>query len=510
MNALALTESTNHPIEYPDIIIEKILHQLGTNQNHPVNVTQLSTTLGYSQLAIQVAASILKDQHINLVTEKVLDLRPKIDVAFDAIRQNINALESSLSPSVCIGDFGVLDVQNALQVFIDLCITFNFEDRVVPSIDLRKNSRESVASSIYCLSSAIKTFITSTSRIKKEFISNQIMISGVRAIVESVLSIIDVVLRGLKEMKGREQIFDNENLIGFTSAMANLISQRVHPFDDDVITPFTVIAHTTKTNVENLPLIMVANIELLLQDISTQQEKIPSFYSAVDPIRRLRSHLRQLSQSVRSIHINANLTASSVDTSSHNLITTISYLTSSVAALQLELLYIREFHELIEPNLQANLLFITSNLRTLSDEITVIVERGLIDLICTSSSMEKTNLQKLSLELQSSIEAIILTYERVVNSSIETVRSHMYCVFTIIDRYDIPEYDTAAQILFSDTKQLIGELDRILSNDTSTNPLTNFNAFTICAKAFEEAAQSSIKLRTFLQKSVDQIKRYLL
>lgn len=219
MSALELMDSKNHneklPIEYPDIIIEKILHHLGTNQKPPVNVTQLSTTLGYSQEALKAAVSILKDQNIYFVSENVLALLPKIDIAFDAIRQNINSLESSLNLSVCIGDFGVLDVQNAVQIFIDLCISSNFEDGVLPSIDAKKISRESIASATYCLSSAIKAFIMSTSSVPKEFASNKIMISGVEAIVGSVLSIIDIVLHGLKEMKGHEQVFVRQSKLDY-------------------------------------------------------------------------------------------------------------------------------------------------------------------------------------------------------------------------------------------------------------------------------------------------------
>lgn len=512
MSALELMDSKNqnekHPIEYPDIIIEKILHQLGTNQKPLVNVTQLSNTLGYSQVALKAAVSILKNQYTHFVSENVLALRPKIDIAFDAIRQNINSFESSLNPSVCIGDFGVLDVQNAVQIFIDLCVSSNFED----SIDAKKFSRESIASATYCLSSAIKAFIMSTSSVQKEFASNKIMISGVEAIVGSVLSIIDIVLHGLKEMKGHEQVFDNQNTIILTSAIGKLIDQRVHltNLEEDLTTSFTVIANTTKMSMENLPFIMDANIAILLKYITTPQEYIAAFNSTVGPIKILQSHLRELSHLAHVIYKNDDLTAYSVDTSSQNLIATIAYLTNNVADLPLELTLIREFHELIEPKFQANLLFIASNIKTLSDEITLIVERRLIDMICSSSSMDKTILQKLSIELQSSIEAMILTYEKVVWSSIETVRNHMYSVFIIIELDGIPEYDTEAQTLFSDTKQLIGELDRILSSKISTNSSTNDNLFTICAEAFDEAAQSPKRLRDFLRKSIEQINRYLL
>lgn len=516
MSALQLTDLKNQkekqPIEYPDIIIEKILHHLGTDQNHPVNVTQLSTTLGYSQVALQAAVSALKDQSIFFVTENVLALRSKIDVAFDAIRRNINSLESSLNQSVCIGDFGVLDVQNALQIFIDVCVSSNFGEGVLPSNDAMTVLKEWVASAVYCLSSAIKTFMMSTSSVQKEFASNNNMISGVEAIVKSVASIIDIVLRGLKEMKGHEQVFDNQNLMILSSTVGKLITQRIQLLnsEEDFTTPFTVIANTTKTSMDNLPFIMDANIAILLKFILTPQEYLPAFNNTVSPIKILQSHLRQLSHLVHSIYKNDDLTAYSVDTSSQNLIATIAYLTSNVADLPLELLYIREFHELIEPNLQANLLFITSSIQTLNEEITLIVERRLIDMICSSSPTDKANLQKLTIELQSSIEAIILTYENVVRSSIETVRNHMSCVLTIVELYEAPAYDTDALSLLSDTKQLISELDRILSKKNSTNSVANDNGFTICVKAFDEAVRSPKKLRAFLKKSIGQINRYLM
>lgn len=516
MSALSLihpkdyNETYPHQIEYPDIIIEKILHHLGTTQIRPVNITQISTTLGYSQLAVHTAASALKDQHIYFVTEKVLFLMSKIDVAFDTISQNINSLEKSLDRSVCIDDFAVRDVQNALQVFVDLCVSSNFGEGVVPGIDAKVFSSEAISSSAYCLSSAIKTFVKSA----EEFASNRIGDTTivVQAIVESVFSITDLVLRGLSEMKGHERVFENQNLIMFSSAIGKLKSQRFQILNstEEAISPFTDIVKTTKTSMENLPLIMDANFAVLLKYILTPQEAIPAFISNESPIKILQSNLRELSQLVHSIYESADSTAYSVDTSSQNLIATIAYLTNSVAALPSELIYIREFHELIEPNFQANLLFITSNIRTLNDEITLTVQRRLVDLICSSSSVDKTNLKKLSLELQSSVDTIISTYEKVIRSTLETVRNHMYCVYTIIARYDAPDYDTEAQILLRDTSQFIADLDRILSNKMLQNSTINDNAFTICTKAFEEAAQSPSKLKAFSKKSIEQIERYLM
>lgn len=515
MSALELTQSKphseNNPIEYPDIIIEKIMHHLGLNQIHPVNIMQINTTLGYSQQAVQAAASNLKDQHIYFVTDKVLALRSNIDIAFDTISRNIVALESSLNPSVCIPHFGVLDVQNALKVFVDLCISSNFGEGIIPSNDTTIFSSETIASSTYCLSSAIKTLLASAKAFTSSQIGDKNLVGGVEAVVESVLSITDIVMHGLKKMKGHDKIFNNPNLMQLSSAIGKMNSERLYLSNSagDVTLPFTVIATNTKRNMENLPLIMDANIAILLKYIRAPQEEIPNFDGNVAPIQKFQSHLRELSQSVHSIYKSTDLTANSMDTSSQNLIATLSYLTNSVAALPGELIYIREFHELIEPNFQANLLFITSNIRTLGDEITLIVEQQLIDLICRSSSMDKTNLQKLR-ELETSIDKIIMIYEQVVRSSLETVRNHMYCVYAVINLHELPKSDIDVQTLFRDTNELIGNLDAILSNKISTNPSVNVNAFTICVKAFEEAAQSPLKLRAFLMKSIEQIERYLL
>lgn len=514
VSVLELTQSNGHtdnyPIEYPDIIIEKLLHQLGTNQIHPVNLIKINTTLGYSQQAVQAATSNLKDQQIYFVGEKILGLRSSIDVAFDTISQNIIALESSLKPSVCLADFGVLDVQNALKCFIDLCVSSNFGEGVVSSDEVKIFSEETIASSTYCLSSAIKTLITSAKAIISSKIDDKNLMDAVQAIVESVLSIIGLVLRGLKEIKGQEQIFNNQNLISLSSAVGKLNSERFYlsNFEDDSL--FRVIANTTKASMDNLPLIMDANIVKLLKYILTPQEVIPALNSSVGPVQTLQSHLRELSHLVHLIHKSADLTAYSVDISSQNLVATIAYLTNSVATLPGELVYIREFHELIEPNFQANLLFITSNIQTLSDEITLIAEQRLIDLICRSSSMDKKNLQKLSNELEISIDTIITTYEQVIRSSLEIVRNHMYCVYAIIDVYGDSKNDTDVQTLFRDTNKLIGDLDIILSSKMLINSSEKDNAFSICAEAFKEAAQNPLKLKAFLKKSIEQIKRYLL
>lgn len=515
MSALELTQSKplgeTSPIEYPDIIIEKIMHHLGLNQINPLNIMHINTTLGYSQQAVQAAASVLKGQHIYFVTEKVLALRSKMDIAFDTISKNTVALEGSLNPSVCIPHFGVLDVQNVLKVFVDLCVSSNFGEGIISSNDTTIFSTETIASSTYCLSSAIKTLLASAKVFTSSQIGDKNLLDGVQAVVESVLSITDIVMRGLKEMKGHEKIFNNPNLIQLSSAIGKLNSERFYLSNSagDITSPFTVIATTTKASMENLPLIMDANIAILLKYVLTPQEEVPNFDGNAGPIQKFQSNLRELSQSVHSIYKSGDLTAYSVDTSSQNLIATISYLTNSVAALPGELIYIREFHELIEPNFQANLLFITSNIRTLGDEITLIVEQQLIDLICRSSSMDKTNLQKLK-ELENSIDTIIQIYEKVVRSSIETVRNHMYCVYAVINLHEFPKYDTDVQTLFRDTNELIGNLDAILSHKISTNSSVNVNAFTKCAKAFEEVALSPLKLRAFLTKSIEQIERYLL
>lgn len=520
MTALDTTQ-LNRPqeqnrLEYPDIIIETILHHLGTKKLSPVNITQISATLGYSQHAVHSAASIIKGQHTYFVTERVLDLRTTIDVAFDTISQIITSLQSTLDSRICLADLGLPDVQNALQVVIDVCTSTNWEEGAVPVADVQTFSRETVASSVYCLSSAIEYFMLFASNFaqqvfKSHEITDKNLVSGIEAIVETVFNLIDIVLRGVKEMKGHEKVFDNPDLQKLLFTIGKLTSQRINlieGFSNETTASFTIIENVTHSNMMHLPLVMDANVAMLLKYILAQEQDIPNFKDNAESIKLLQSNLRDLSNSVHSTHTNPDVAAYSLDISSQNLIATITYLTNSVAALPAELAIIREFHEVIEPNLRANMLYISSSIRTLSDEVILIVQRQLINLICTSSSIDKTDLKKRIVELELSIDSILLMFEKVIKSSIETVRRHMSSILTF--DFDVPEYDTEAIILFRDTKQLVSDLDRILNNATSTTSPSTDNAFTICSKSFGETVQSSIKLRSFFKKSIEQINRYLL
>lgn len=508
---------SSRQLEYPDVITESILHHLGTNKSLPVNITQITTTLGYSKQALHAAADILKGQHMYFVTENVLALRSTIDVSFDAVTQIIISLESSLNGTNCLTDFGLIEVQNALQVVMDVCISSNWEKGALRGVnDLQTFSNETVASSVYVLSSATKSFINSASNFVQEVsrskeIVDKNVISGVQATVETALTLIDIVLRGLKTVRDMERVFEHPSLIKLQFTLGKLTSQQLNLIEgitDDIISSFTQIVNGTQTNMEKLPLIMDANIAILLKSISSILEEIPLVNGTVEPIKSLQSALRDMSISVHSTNKNSDFSIYSLDTSSQNLIASITYLTNSVAILPSNLLF-HEFHELIQPNFQANLLYLTTSIRTLNDELTLIVRRRLIDLICTSSSVEKTNLKKRLMELESSMKNMILIYEKVIKSSIETVRNHMSLASEILTHYDIAEDDTDVHILFRDTKLLVSDLDRILSNNTSTMS-TIENAFTVCTKAFEKTARISNKSRKFLNKSIKQINKYLM
>ncbi|KAJ6645497.1 hypothetical protein Bhyg_00703 [Pseudolycoriella hygida] len=512
ISASDLTKTSHkekHPIEYPDTVIEKIMQRVGTKQNRPVNITQTRTQLGYSQQAIQAAANILKGQLLYFVVEKISVLRSKIDDAFDIINEQTNSLERSLNTTECIGDLAVGDVRNSLLIFVDLCASTNkgFGPGSENGNDISTILKEMVASSTYCLSSAVNAFLTSVSQIQRTIV-NKNSISGVQAIGESVLTIVDIVLHSLKEMKGHEQVFDNPNVMSLSSTIKKIINQRFPMINlkADSQTTLGVISHNTKNSMENLPFIVDANIAILLKYISTSQERIPTFSTSAGPIKILQSHLSELSLSAHSIRQITDLKPYSVDASSQNLVATITYLSLSVGTLPSAFVIVREFHDLIEPNFRANLLVIASNIQTIAHEIKLIVEQRLIDVVCSS---HKVNLTKL-LELNLSFEAFISMYEKVIKSSIETVRSLMYNVHAAMEHFGIRQYDSYAQVLYTDTSYLISDLDRILSGKTSTYSSVTNNGFAISTKVFEEAVRSPARIRAFLKKSVEQIHRYLL
>lgn len=527
----ALPESISaiekNPIEFPGIIIESIIHKLG-NINQlahiaPINVTAITITLERCVHKIQYVTEMIKNQRIHQATTDILVLRSTISDVFDIISQNGNLLEYSLKDDGC-KDLAIRDVEIALQVLIDSFLSSNLDDIVdaKEETQLQETESETAVSSVYCLSTALKIFLTTASDLAHKLnTSNKNLVNGFRTIVQSVLNIVDTVVRGLISVQALDRFSNDPSLIELSLVIAKLANPRINFFsnltDATVVSSLSVL--TLQQKVEHLPFITYNNIANLEVYLLSSLKDLPALHNIISAIvvrlKQLQTNLTNLSNSVHLIHKISDSVAYSSDTSMENLVVTVKCLTYYITYLPVNL-FIREFHEMIGPNFQTILLLIPSNLQTLTDEISLIVERSLTDLICTSSRTDTLNLKNQLIALQTVIEPIVSIIENIIKTSIEIVRNLMNSVLTIEQYY--PAYDSEVAVFYSDTRQFVYDLDRILKEMTKnldnrlSKPARTLREtrFSICTKAFEEAAAKSIKLSALFNKSVEQIQRYLI
>lgn len=492
----------------------------------PVNIGQISTTLQYCQQRIEIITELIISEYPSSYSENVLSLLTSIHDVFDGISETTNALETSLNGIVGCVDLAVIDVQIAVQVLIEAFIS-NCD--VLEKVENRSDA--AMASAVYCLSSAIKTLLTSMSDLAEKIMASEEIVdvnavNALQIIVQTILNIVDRVIYSIKYV----QVFDIEgvdpNLEKLSLIIQRLANQRlnfVSKISPTIVSPISEVLDSLRSNIEQLPLRTGKGIEKLVETITRVENTVhekniaPAITSILNTLQPM---LLNISNAIHSIEGITDSVKYSTDVSLENLIATIKCLISYIAITTNILPTVEA--ETIGVNIQKILCFIASNIQTLIDGITITVERTLIDLICLSPQIDKVLLEKQLLELQKLMEPVILTLEHIIRTSIQLVQN-------IISLASCAIGDMVG-VITDDMNQLIKNLDRIVNelsgsvvdsrqlltpdnrvdNVVDTSVSTHENIFSICIKAFEEVSRNSLELGVYFNKSIEQIRRCLI
>lgn len=497
-----------------------MIQKLSMNNFTPVDIGQIGQSLQYCQQRMEIITELLVKQYPTSSAGNLLELLSSIHDVFDAISETTNMLESSLNGIVGCVDLIVLDTQIALQVLVEAFISScdflaETEDR----------SDEAIASAVYCLSSAIKTLLTSMSDlVEKILVSPEIIdanvVTGLQMVVQTILSIVDRVLFCLKRAKVIDLDGVEPSLEAFSLIIQRLANQRLNigaKISPMLIAPLSEVMDSLKSNIDQLPLMTKNNIESLATALTIVEETVKEKNISATItllLDTLQPMLVQLSYAIHSIQGMTDVVAYSTDISLQNVLSTVKCL-SYYIAIATKMLTLES--AAIGGNLQSMLCFIASSIQTLVDGVTVAVERALVDLICMSPTIDKILLEKQLLELQGLMEPIILTLENVIKTSIELVQNILSLAACAINDLSTDLIDDMNMLInnlrrivkdimespLSAREQLVGDSQIDKTTGTST-------VLSICVKSFEGVALNSIKLRVFLNASIAQIRRFLI
>lgn len=487
---------------------------------------QVATTLYYSQQKIEIITEILVKQYPYSSAENLLELLSTIHDVFDAISETTTMLEASLNGIVGCVDLAVVDVQIALQVLVEAFIS-NCDILA----EMENRSDEAIASAIYCLSSTMIALLTSMSDLAEKILISEDgvdvnSITGLQLVVETILNIVDRVMYSLNRLKIIDLKGIEPNLEKFSLIVQQLTKQRlnfVSKISPKIILPISEIVGSLESNMEKLSVMTGKSIEDLVTAVANVEETVKekNIASSISSLlNTLEPMLLQLSTTLHSMQGVSNSSAYLSDISVQNLMATIKCLTYFISVVTK---LVPTFESAaIEESLQSILCFIASNIQTLIDGVTLVVQKVLIDLICLSPTIDKPLLEKQLFELQSSMEPVILMLEQIVRASIQLLQNVLTLgacgmgnvVPNVIDDMNklinslgriVNELTDPA---VASTKQLLNP-DSQVDEEGDTTLLTEDKILYICERTFERVAQNSLKLRVFFNQSIEQIRRYL-
>lgn len=504
--------------------IEVMIQKLSMNNFTPIDIGQIGQTLQYCEQRIDVITELLVKQYPTSSAENLLALLSAIRDVFDVISETGNNLENSLNGIVGCVDLVVLDVQIALQVLVEAFIS---DCDALAGTEHR--SDEAITSAVYCLSSAIKMLLTSTSDlIEKISISTETIdanaVTGLQMIQQSILNIVDRVLYCVKRITILDLEDVKPSLEKVSLIIQRLATQRLNfvtKISPLIITPITDVLNELKSNVDQLPQMTRKNIDNLVTALASVEETVnernisATITSLLDTLQPM---LGELSRAIHSIHGITDAIAYSTDISLQNLMATIKCLAYyiTVASKMLSMIQTTE----IGGNLQLMLCFIASNIQTLVQGVTLAVERALIDLICMSPTIDKVSLEQQLLQLQASMEPIFLMLENVIKTSIELVQNILSLAASAMSDIS-PDLIGAMNMLINNLQRIVKNImasaldtknTAVDGNQIETDPSTvsSINSLSLCTTTFEAVAENAIKVKVYFNKSVDLIRRYLI
>lgn len=503
-----------------------MIQKLSMKNVSPLNMDQVGATLYYSQQRIQIITELLVKEYTSASDQHLLALLSTIHDVFDAISEITTMLEGSLNGIVGCVDLAVLDVQIALQVLVEAYIS-----NCDALTEMENRSDEAIASAVYCLSSTMITLLTTMSDMaEKILIAEDIVdvnaVTGLQMIVQTILNIVDRVLYSVKRLKVIDLEGIEPSLEKFSLIIQQLSNERlnfVSKVSPSIISPISEVLGSLESNMDQLSLMTGKRIDDLVTAVASVEEtvkekNISSEISSV--LIYLQPMLSKLSAAVHSIKGISDSSAYLTDISVQNLMATIKCLTYYFSIITKELPTIES--ALIESSLQSVLCFIASNIQTMVDAVTLVVQKALIDLICLSPTIDKPLLEKQLLELQSSMEPVILLLEEIVRTSIELLQNILSlgaCAMADVAPYVIDDLNklinTLGHIVNKVTKSVVSSKqlvnpDNQLEDEGNTTLSNQDNFLYICMRNFEGVAQNSLKLRVFLNQSIEQVRRYLI
>lgn len=490
------------------------------NDFTPIDITQVEQTLKYCQQRIETIVELIVKQHPTPSSDNLLALLSTIHDVFDTISETTNMLESSLNGVVGCVDMVVLDVQIALQVLVEAFIS-NCD--VLFATEYRPD--EAIVSAVYCLSTAIKTLLASTSDVVEKAVNSSDsidanVVTGLQMVDQTIINIVDRVLYCLKSIQVDGVDLDEPSLEKFSLIIQRLASQQLTlatKISPMIISPISELSDSLKSDKDLLSVATKDNVQSLLMAISSvantaNERRISTDISSLSIT--LHTMIVELSHRLRSIQ--GITVADSIDVSLQNLVSTIKCLTYYVAVVT-EMLTTIDSVE-VERNLQSSLCFVASSIQTLVDGVIIAMERSLVNVICLSPTMEKTLLGKQLFELQELMEPIILMLENVIKTSIELVQKILALAASAMDEFS-PQLIRDMNMLVNNLRRIVKEImesalitKEVLSNDTEIgmSAEANENLLSVCAKSFEGVAHNSMNFRVYFNNSIDQIRKYLI
>lgn len=495
--------------------IEIMIQRVAKRNVRPMNVRALSQTLEYCVQRIDIITKLIVTQYPPSA-ENLLALLSTIREVFDAISESTSTLEDSLNGIVGCVDLAVLDVQIAVQVLVEAFIS-NCD--VVAGVDNR--SDEAMASAVYCLSSAITTLLRCMSDLAVKIVdSDEIVdvdaVSGLQMIVQTILHIIDRVLYGVKRITVSDLEGVEPSLEKFSLIIQQLANQRMSfasKISPMIFSQISEVTDSLRSNMDHLPLLTDKSIDNVIMAVASIEDvvlekKLTSDITSL--LITLQPMLSNLSIATHSIPGITDSEAYSTDISLQNIMTTIKCLTYYFT-------YIKKILPTLEPSiiggiLQSTLCFMASNIQTLVDGITLVMERALIDLISLSPTLDKTVLEESLLQLKDLIEPVILTLEHVISTSIELVKNVLSLGLCVMGEL-IPDLIYNMNKLINNLGIIVNELTVPLVSSKqipTTDNQRDEDTLTVCIKAFQGVAQNSVQLRVYFNKSIEQIRSYII
>lgn len=498
-------------------------------ENFPlVNLSQMAHTLQYCEKRIETVTEIVVKGYPTMTDNNLLMLLSAIREVFDAISGAANTVEISLNDVVGCVDLAVVDVQIGLQVLVEALISNCDvdEDTNTPSM---KISDDATASAVYCLTSAVKNLLTSmTEMVEKMSVSSEVVdaniVPGLQMIVQTVLSIVDRVLYCLKHLTIMDLEDVEPSLEKFSLIIQRLTIQRMSfsaKISPMVTSPIADILKSLKPTVVNkLPSLSRKNVDKMVMAVASVEDQIheknmsESITALLDALHPM---LVELSSGIHSIEGITDAVAYSSDLSLQSLMAGLKCLTYYIALVS-KLGPSDVPMEDDARNIQTMLCFIASTIQTLVDGVTAAAERALVNLTCLSPTIQKSALEQKLLELQTLMEPIFLSLESVIAESLKLMQQVL--VMGACAMGNQVELIKEVDMLVNNMQRIVKEiLESALSSkgieavDSEVSKMItkgDDSVLTVCARSFESVAKNTVRLRAYVNESINQIRSFLI